>query len=120
MTTPIGKLCETSSHDLRELVIHLLVAAAQITRVNTRVRTLRRDGPGPPGLVYGDGKRTKGGEARTQEEERGRLGREGRGEGGIDRGPAGGGGGDGESFRSHKSRVFGCVARRDGSSNDIF
>jgi len=62
-------------------------------RVNTRIWILRRDG-GPS-----SGERRLGGEHRREESSDGGGG-----------GPAGAM----ESFRSHKSRVFGCVARRDG------
>lgn len=62
--------------------------------VNTRIWILRRDGGPPPG------ERRLGGEHDAHT-------REGCSDGG---GPAGAM----ESFRSHKSRVFGCVARRDG------
>lgn len=64
-------------------------------RVNTRIWMLRRDGRPPPG------ERRLGGEHDAHRRE------ECNGDGG---GPAGAM----ESFRSHKSRVFGCVARRDG------
>lgn len=62
--------------------------------VNTRIWILRRDGEPPPGERQ---LRVEHDAHRREECNSGS-------------GPAGAM----ESFRSHKSRVFGCVARRDG------
>lgn len=63
-------------------------------RVNTRIWMLRRGGGPPPGERRLRGEHV----AHTREEYSG----------------SGGPTGAMESFRSHKSRMFGCVARRDG------